>query len=260
MYLRLDPARPDPRAGGLGPERARRGAHWSASGPTLLSATVIGPRPSTAPAPSASTPPSSSTAWSTPRPRPRHASYEIPRNGVLGAKRQLSGRLVFLSLEQPEGPHVPTTLSVLGGLTDLRGNEGPAGSDRPGSRLEDPGAVVSGRVFTADGTPVTSGIITYAEQHRHQLQVPRSERALGPGARRRRALRAALRPPGQLRPALLDPDHRPRHRGPPRGLRPRAGGRRGHRAGPGLVRPRRGEGHRPRRAGPARSPARASSW
>jgi Carboxypeptidase regulatory-like domain len=88
-------------------------------------------------------------------------SYQVPKNGIQGAKRQLSGRLVFLSLEQPEGPYVPTTLGVLGGVTDPRGKEGPSGSMAVGSRLVDPGAIVTGRVFQADGTPVTSGVVTY---------------------------------------------------------------------------------------------------
>ena len=34
--------------------------------------------------------------------------YTIPNNRILSAKRQLSGRLVFASLEQPEGPYVPS--------------------------------------------------------------------------------------------------------------------------------------------------------
>lgn len=88
-------------------------------------------------------------------------SYEVPKNGIQGAKRQLSGRLVFLSLEQPEGPYVPTTLSVLGRVTDPRGKQGMPGSVEVGSRLLDPGAIVTGHVFQADGTPVTSGVVTY---------------------------------------------------------------------------------------------------
>jgi hypothetical protein len=93
----------------------------------------------------------------------RKENYAIPKNAVHGAKRQLSGRLVFASLDEPEGgpDYVPTTFSVVGGVSDPRGNEGPAGTVGVGSRLEDPGAVVSGRVFQADGTPVSSGVVTY---------------------------------------------------------------------------------------------------
>ena len=171
VYLKLDPARPTLEQEGW--DLSELAAHpLVGSGPTLLSATVIGPETLDGASPFGfhaalvfDRVVDATTAAET-------ASYELPRNGLLGAKRQLSGRLVFVSLEQPEGPYVPTTLSVLGGLTDLRGNEGPAGSVALGSRLEDPGAVVSGRVFTADGTPVTSGIITYANNQDTSCKYP----------------------------------------------------------------------------------------
>ncbi|MGE0454288.1 MAG: carboxypeptidase regulatory-like domain-containing protein [Vicinamibacteria bacterium] len=90
----------------------------------------------------------------------RTEAYEIPDNLVTAARRQLSGRLVFLSLERPEGPYVPTTLSVAG-LADARGSIGPAATLPLGSRLEDPGAVVAGHVLNADGTPVGGAVVTY---------------------------------------------------------------------------------------------------
>jgi hypothetical protein len=79
--------------------------------------------------------------------------YTLPKNRVRRAKRVLSGRMAIVELEQPEGPHVPATVSVAG-IADLRGTAGPS-SERPlGSLLADPGAVVSGRVFTPDGAGV----------------------------------------------------------------------------------------------------------
>lgn len=89
-------------------------------------------------------------------------NYAIPKNGVQSAGRQLSGRMVFLSLDQPEGEYVRTTFALVGGVTDLRGVEAPAAEVEIVSLLVDPGAVVSGHVFEADGTPVTSGVVTYA--------------------------------------------------------------------------------------------------
>lgn len=86
--------------------------------------------------------------------------YTVPANAVQTARAQLSGRFVFASLEQPEGPYVPTTFSA-SGVLDRRGAAGPAGTVPLASRLEDPGAVVSGRVIGADGTPVTTGLVTY---------------------------------------------------------------------------------------------------
>lgn len=98
------------------------------------------------------------------------ANYSIPNNRVLSAKKQLSGRLVFASLEQPEGPYVPTQMSV-SGITDLRNTAGPAANLPLGSRLAEIGAVVSGRILSADGTPIANAIVTY-EQNPEILCVP----------------------------------------------------------------------------------------
>ncbi len=86
--------------------------------------------------------------------------YAIPANAVQAAGPQLSGRLVFANLAQPEGPYLPTTLAV-SGIADQRGMTGPAANVGLQSRLEDPGAVVTGRVFNADGSPVSSAVVTY---------------------------------------------------------------------------------------------------
>ena len=89
-------------------------------------------------------------------------NYTIANNRVVSAKKQLSGRLVFASLEQPEGPYVATQMSV-SGIGDLRNALGPAATVTLGSRLEDIGAVVSGRILSADGTPIPDANVTYAQ-------------------------------------------------------------------------------------------------
>jgi hypothetical protein len=90
------------------------------------------------------------------------SNYTVTNNRVLSAKRQLSGRLVFASLEQPEGPYVPTTFAVRN-VNDLRGETGPAATVNLGSRLADIGAVVSGHILSADGTPIANATVTYAQ-------------------------------------------------------------------------------------------------
>lgn len=132
----------------------------SASGPNVTSATVIGPGTVSQAGPfglnmvllfdrivDANT-----SAVAT--------NYTIPNNSVQSATRQLSGRLVFGNLVQPEGPYVPTTMAV-SGIEDGRGVVGPSGTVNLQSTLQDPGAVVSGRVLNADGSASTSATVTY---------------------------------------------------------------------------------------------------
>jgi hypothetical protein len=88
------------------------------------------------------------------------ANISMPSNSIRSASRQLSGRMVFAVLEQPEGPYVPTTVKVEG-IADLRGVVGSAGTVTLQSRLEVPGAVVSGRVTNADGTPSVNTVVSY---------------------------------------------------------------------------------------------------
>lgn len=87
-------------------------------------------------------------------------NYTIPNNSVQSASRQLSGRLVFGNLKQPEGPYVPTTMAV-SGVADGRGVVGPSSTVNLQSTLQDPGAVVSGRVLNADGSTSTVATVTY---------------------------------------------------------------------------------------------------
>ena len=87
-------------------------------------------------------------------------NYTIPNNSVLSASRQLSGRLVFGNFAQPEGPYVPTTVAV-GGIKDQRGIVGPSSTVNLQSTLQDPGAVVSGRVLNEDGSTSTTALVTY---------------------------------------------------------------------------------------------------
>ena len=91
---------------------------------------------------------------------PTSPDYEIAFNSVQAARRQLSGRLVFVAFEQPEGPLVPARLAVPG-IRDERGAGGDRQEQGLGSRLLLPGAVVSGRVLEASGAPVPDTLVTY---------------------------------------------------------------------------------------------------
>lgn len=132
----------------------------SAPGPTFTSATVIGPDTLSQAAPFGQNlvllfdRPVDSVSSGT------VSNYTIPNNSVLSASRQLSGRLVFGNLSQPEGPYVPTTLSV-SGVEDMRGITGSGGTVKLASTLVDPGAVVSGQVLNAQGIASTTATVTY---------------------------------------------------------------------------------------------------
>jgi Big-like domain-containing protein/carboxypeptidase family protein len=132
----------------------------TSSGPKLLSATVVGPETVDGASPFGFQIAAlfDRVVDRTSSSQPSH--YTIPSNTVQTARAQLSARFVFGSLEQPEGPYIPTTLTA-SGVLDGRGAAGPAKTVPLVSRLEDPGAVVSGRVIGADGTPVTDGVVTY---------------------------------------------------------------------------------------------------
>ena len=130
------------------------------TGPSLLTAAVIGPETLPRASPFGTNvvlvfdrPVDAETASDT-------AAYEIPSNGVAHAKPQLSGRLVFATLDRPEGPYVPTSITAAG-IADRRGV---STTDTAPLRalLEDAGAVVSGRVREADGTPVDAGAVVYS--------------------------------------------------------------------------------------------------
>jgi hypothetical protein len=66
---------------------------------------------------------------------------------------------------------VPTTLAV-DGLLDRRGRRG-GGSVEMASRLADPGAIVSGRVLGAEGTPVTTAQVVYSNNPDFTCSFPR---------------------------------------------------------------------------------------
>jgi hypothetical protein len=137
------------------------GMPFESEGPNLVSATLIGPETLQGASPFGFQMVALFDRIVEAESAQQKEGYQVPKNGIQGAKRQLSGRLVFLSLAQPEGPYVPTMLSVLGGVADPRGKQGLPGSVSVSSRLRDPGAIVTGHVFQADGTPVTSGVVTY---------------------------------------------------------------------------------------------------
>ena len=132
----------------------------SPSGPNLTSATVIGPDTVSQAGPFGLNMVLLFDRIVDPTTSAVTTNYTIPNNSVQSASRQLSGRLVFGNLTQPEGPYVPTTVAV-GGVEDQRGVVGPSGTVNLQSTLVDPGAVVSGSVLNADGSVSTTATVTY---------------------------------------------------------------------------------------------------
>lgn len=130
------------------------------SGPQLISANVIGPETLSQAGPFGFNGVVLFDRIVDPTTSETTTNYTIPSNAVTSASPQLSGRLVFVNLQQPEGTYVPTTLAVAG-VNDLRGATGPGGNVPLGSRIQDPGAVVSGRVFNADGSAASNVTVTY---------------------------------------------------------------------------------------------------
>jgi hypothetical protein len=132
----------------------------SPPGPTLTSASIVGPETVSGAGPFGlnvallfDRPVNTTTASNV-------GNYVIPNNLVQSAASELSGRLVFGNLQEPEGPYVPTTIAV-SGIADQRGMVGPSATVNLQSTLVDPGAVVSGHVLNANGTPSTTATVTY---------------------------------------------------------------------------------------------------
>ncbi|HEX2874243.1 MAG TPA: carboxypeptidase regulatory-like domain-containing protein [Polyangiaceae bacterium] len=130
------------------------------TGPELISATVVGPETVDGASPLGFHTAVLFDRIVDPASAAVVANYAIPKNAVQSASAQLSGRLVFASLQQPEGPYIRTTFRAAG-VRDQRGHPGAASTVSLGALLDAPGAVVSGRVIGPDGQPVTSGTVTY---------------------------------------------------------------------------------------------------
>jgi hypothetical protein len=130
------------------------------SGPQLISANVIGPETLSQAGPFGFNGVALFDRIVDPTTAKTTSNYTVPSNAITSASPQLSGRLVFVNLQQPEGTYVPTTFAVAG-INDLRGVTGPGGNVPLGSRIQDPGAVVSGRVFNADGSAASNVQVTY---------------------------------------------------------------------------------------------------
>ena len=137
------------------------------SGPELLAATVVGPETL-----------SGADPWGRvvallfdkevrAEEAERASNYRVADNEVLSTIRQLSGRLVFVFLRDPVGDLVPRQATVTG-LFDPSGQPMiPFTVSLPiTSRLEDPGAIVTGRVLEADGTPLGGAQIFYLNSSR----------------------------------------------------------------------------------------------
>jgi len=142
-----------------------------AAGPRLLSATIIGPETLPAAGPFGQHVALLFDRVVDGTSAGDRTHYRIPSNAFRAVRRQLSGRLVFGQLDQPEGPHVPTRVTT-DPLPDMRGTLGVPGDVPLGSRLEDPGAVVTGRIFQADGQPVSTAIVRYIQNLDLSCQQP----------------------------------------------------------------------------------------
>ena len=106
---------------------------------------------------------SCSTERSVPDEADLPSSYALEANRVRSARTQLSGRLVFLFLDQPAGELVQRQLTV-SGLFDTSGRPMPSQSAPLRSRMVPPeaaGAIVSGRVLDALGNPIEGAHVIY---------------------------------------------------------------------------------------------------
>ena len=132
----------------------------SASGPRFLSATIVGPETFETAGPFGF-----NVALLFDRVVNAEAAddlsrYSIPDNEFVSARRQLSGRLVLGALAQPEGPYIPTSVTVAG-MTDLRGVGFGTETRSMVSLLRDPGAVITGRVINGDGQLAENVTVIY---------------------------------------------------------------------------------------------------
>lgn len=130
------------------------------SAPQLLSATVVGPETLPSAGPFGFHVAMLFDRAVDPQTASDESRYAIPRNGFAGVKGQLSGRLVFGALRQPEGPYVASQVTVTG-MRDLRGTAAAAQTVPLNSQLAGVGAVVSGTVYHGDGTPAAGLEVVY---------------------------------------------------------------------------------------------------
>ncbi len=143
-----------------GPPHERTTSGFTAQGPRLLAASVIGPETLAGASPFGLHAALVFDRVVDAAEAALPARYGLDRNEVRFARRQLSGRLVFLLLGLPEGPYEPRDISV-SGLRDPRGHVGPSSTRALGTRIDAPGALVSGRVINADGQPLQGGSVVY---------------------------------------------------------------------------------------------------
>ena len=131
-------------------------------GPTLLSATVIGPETLSGADPWGGVVALLFDREMRATEAELASNYGVEENGVISAILQLSGRLLFLFLDSPVGDFVPRQATA-SGLFSVSGEAlSPASVSVPiSSLITDPGAVVSGRVLKADGTPVSGASVLY---------------------------------------------------------------------------------------------------
>jgi hypothetical protein len=87
-------------------------------------------------------------------------NFEVEENEVLASSLQLSRRIAFVFLGSPVSDFVEREIEVEN-LFDTRGRPLPDTTEQIESRLVDMGAIVSGRVLNADGSPVSGAEVLY---------------------------------------------------------------------------------------------------
>ncbi|MGE5243771.1 MAG: carboxypeptidase regulatory-like domain-containing protein [Betaproteobacteria bacterium] len=83
-------------------------------------------------------------------------NYAVDNNAVVGVALQPGHRIAFLALRDPVGPYIQRQLTV-SGVADARGGSMASQSLPIETTVTAPGAVVSGRLLQADGTPISYG-------------------------------------------------------------------------------------------------------
>ena len=87
-------------------------------------------------------------------------NYEPEENQVVAVAFQPGGRIVYLALRDSVGPFVQRQITV-SNITDLRDNVMDPWTGPIEATITEPGAVLSGKILEADGTPVDMAEVRY---------------------------------------------------------------------------------------------------
>lgn len=87
-------------------------------------------------------------------------NYAPEENEVVAVALQPGKRIVFLALRDPVGPFIERQITV-SDVSDLRGNVMASWTGPIEATITEPGAVLSGKILEADGTPVDMAEVRY---------------------------------------------------------------------------------------------------